>query len=445
MDRISIDEGENLVFDEIRPEFRIYTDGDLEAAFQSGIPVYFDTNVFRVLWRMHTLPKQRVVDILSPLEHRTFLPFQVRYELAAQINGPSVLNGIPTVNLDKARGLMRSAFGELNQQSSEANPMNMPAGEVNERITSLTAEIEQRLAETEEWFTARQRDLLDLLGESPNVEDIKQGRCENVLARTVSEIFAAGHLLPEVEEATRESRIQEYQARISRDDPVGPGLTDRGKPVTEDAAGDYLMWREVVQHCVDNTYDQGFMLITEETKADFWEEKQNTSSLRRVNPDIQRECIEQTGGPMYLMGLSSFLALAAPQNPDLQELRALVDVAAPKAGEWSPGAVSRLLAALRAEGNERQALVIEGAAERDGYISRPEIGEVLGWGAENRYLTRFRMPADRIAAELVAEGILEAESNPPLTAVYNGPGEAVGYQVPIEFVGIIAEMARDGH
>lgn len=432
------------MFEDVRREFRLYTDDDLADAFNSGIPIYFDTNIFRSLWRMHSRPQKRVVEILTALCDRTYLPYQVRYELAAQVNGPSVLNGIPVLTLEKALGLVESAFTELREKFHDADPLQTSTAGADERISTFGAEISQRHAETVEWFTARQKELSDLLGESPNVDDIKRGRAKNPLEEVVSAIFSADHLLPAPDDRDRATRVDEYRARITRDDPIGPGLTDAGKSAIDAAAGDYIMWREITTHCAENGFDQGFILVTEEAKADFWEEKQGAGRLRRVNPDIQRESIEQSGGPMYLMALSPLLSLAAPQNPDLPQLRALVDVATPKNVEWSRQAVSSLLDALRAEGRTRQVRVIEGAAERDGYISRAEIGVVLDWGEDNQYLTRFRMPADRIASVLVDEGILDREATAPLTAIYDGPGEAIGYQIPNEFVGIIADLGHEG-
>ena len=431
------------MLNEARPEFQLYTDKDLEDAFREGIPIYFDTNVLRLLWRMHPKPQQEIVGILATLSGRTWLPYQTRYELAAQANGPTVLNGIPEADLAKARGLIESAFMQVAARFREANPVGVEGGDFDKSISDLSAAITEQHEAVNSWLSDREKDLIDLLGESPDVDAIREGRVKNPLPEILPQLFLSDHLLPEPSEETQEERTARYQSRTSGDNPIGPGLTDRTKKLPRDAAGDYLLWQEALDHCKTNGFNQGFILLTEERKQDFWEEQQGPGKIRRVAPAIQRECIEQTGGPMHLMPLSSLLELTIPHSSELQGLRALVDSASPQEKTWSAESVSLLLEGLREEGYVRQALVIKGAAKRGGTMSRAEIAKALDWGDENRYLTRFRMPADRLTANLVDEGVLGEGAPPPLRAVYDGPGEAIGYKVPPEFVEILFSSDRE--
>lgn len=111
---------------------------------------------------------------------------------------------------------------------------------------------------------------------------------------------------------------------------------------------------------------------------------------------------------------------------------------------WSESAYDELLELLSKRGHERQRDVIIGAARAGGYIERAEIGKILGWGDAKKHLTRFRMPADRAKAELVERGQVSQDAGDPLWAVYDGPGEAIGYAVPDVFAEIQLELDGDG-
>ena len=82
--------------------------------------------------------------------------------------------------------------------------------------------------------------------------------------------------------------------------------------------------------------------------------------------------------------------------------------------------------------------VVQRAAELGGTINRPTVYEMCGFDSERR-LNRFTMPATGLARQMVEDGDLPEGLDDPVWAVYDGPGKAVGFGVPDEFVNFFAE------
>jgi hypothetical protein len=108
-------------------------------------------------------------------------------------------------------------------------------------------------------------------------------------------------------------------------------------------------------------------------------------------------------------------------------------VAPTEESRWTRNAYVELVNRLDHLGYLAQAAVIRKASENGGFISREQLLEVAGYHA-GRSLQRFSLPAARLSVELAQEGLVDAEAARPLTAVYEGPGRTIGYEVPEEFV-----------
>ena len=94
-----------------------------------------------------------------------------------------------------------------------------------------------------------------------------------------------------------------------------------------------------------------------------------------------------------------------------------------------------LLDALAREGFDDRVEVIRSAAQRNGSINRDEVYRIAGMSEADRSLRQFATPALRHgrAIELSSDELVQDLSD-PLIALYDGPGKALGYSVPAEFV-----------
>ena len=421
-------------FKELHTEFNIITDDELQEYFDLDLPIYFDTNVFRSIWRMHSAPRNSVMDLLKQIKSRLWLPFQTQVELKSQAYTQSVFNSVPRTGLEKARASIENARSGMGGEIAKIRPLPNLDQEGGREIEEIRSDFNNRFDEFLAWFDQIDKQIQALLGVPVDVEAIRSGAATHVLLDELEDLFPADHFLSQPSAEWVQKCVEEYRERNRRDDPIGPGASDSGKATEEQSAGDYLMWREILEHAVQNEFRNGFFFVTEEKKKDLWEMKQEKGAPRRIHPQIQRESIETTGGPMLVVDFQQLMRLAAPLGTADFYSTLAQDVEATEA-EWNIQAYRQLLSHLEERGRQDQRDVIVAAAANGGFISRKEIGSILGWGEGKNYLKRFRMPADTVKGILVESKLIHDSVSDPLTAVYRGPGEAVGYSVPDEFVG----------
>lgn len=418
---------------------QVFTESEIREVYDKGVPIYFDTMVIRNLWKKHSNPRASLLESMKPLSGRTYLPYQVQAELYRQAYSDSVLNNVPRTGMQEPRGMLQKVRKAVLDEVLEVHPHNLGDGVSEVQIKDFSSAVAAKFDEFTIWFDEVDQQLKDWLGDELDVNAIRRGIGSHALLDEVAEVFEPQHLLESPDKVTLVEWTAEYQARVSRDDPVGPGKSDTNKGSVEERAGDYFIWKEILSHCVGNGFSDGFMFVTEERKPDLWQVQQGEKSLRRIDPRIQLESIEATGGPMIVISFNELLELAVADDGQREILTNISESTHDEASDWDKAAYSELLAILDRQNYARQYQVIVAAAKAGGYIDRAEIGKVLGWGETNRYLTRFRMPVDRAKQELVNMDLIGVDASDPLWAVYEGPGEAVGYAVP----SIFAEFQLD--
>lgn len=421
----------------------VYTDEEVRSSFDKGIPIYFDTMVFRNLWKLHSNPRASLLESIQNLSERTYLPHQVQAELHRQAYSDAVLNNVPLPGLFQPRGMLETVKNSVQAEVKKVRPQGQKDGVTTAQIEGFQSDILEKFSELNEWLEGIDRQLRSWLGEQVNVTAIRRGSRTHALLDEIAAVFDEGHLLasPAEEELAEWKAL--YLKRVNQDDPVGPGKTDRNKGSIDEAAGDYYVWKEMLAHCRERGYSDGFIFVTEERKPDIWEVQQGDKALRRVDPRIQLESLEATGGPMYVLTFDELLELAVADVGAREILSNISQDVKVSMSTWSESAYDELLELLGKRGHQRQRDVIIGAARAGGYIERAEIGKILGWGDAKKQLTRFRMPADRAKAELVERGLVSQDAGDPLWAVYDGPGEAIGYAVPDVFAEIQLELDGD--
>lgn len=434
-----------LTFPIVHPHLHVYTGDEIRECFESGAPIFFDTMVFRNLWKLHSNPRASLLETIGTLKSRTYLPYQVQVELHRAAYSDAVLSNVPTPGLFRAKGDLESVGKTVLDEIAKVRPQNSSNGVTAQQIKDLQVQIDEKLETFQSWLVEVDEKLRTWLGDQINVSDIRRGKKNHTLLDEVSEVFEEGHLFesPGEEELAKWKEL--YLARVKQDDPVGPGKSDTNKESTDEAAGDFYVWKEMLEHCAKEGASKGFVFVTEERKPDIWEVQQNDKALRRIDPRIQAEAIEATGGPMHVLTFEEFLNLAVSDETTREILFNISQDAGSTTVSWTSKAYVELLDILMRRNQLGQRNVIIAAAKAGGYLPRAAIAEILGWGDENRYLTRFRMPADRAKADLVENGELGLEASDPLWAVYDGPGEAKGYAVPGAFEEFQLEMDGGGN
>lgn len=435
-----------MAFPNISLDLHVFTATEIRVAFESNTPIYFDTMVLQNLWKLHSNPRKSLLESIKAQATRSYLPYQTQVELYRHAYTESVLGNVPTPGLFESNSLLEKAQDYILKELEKVRPLGQDEGPSTEGIEELKAEVAGKFKDVIEWHASVDEKLRQWLGERPDVIGIRRGATPHFLLDTVADAFEEDHILPQVKDERRKVWAQEYQDRVNQDDPVGPGKTDKNKESIDIAAGDYFMWREIVEHCSANRFSDGFIFVTDERKPDLWETQQTDKAIRRIDPRIQKQAIKDTGGPMYVVSFDEFIEYTTDDDRTRQMLVGISEDAQrssePTVG-WAVESYAALLELLHEWGNDGQKEVIVAAAREGGSISREAIGNVLGWDGKKGYLTRFRMPADRAKRELVQDNVVEENAPDPLWAVYNGPGEAVAYAVPDKFVALQAKLDAD--
>lgn len=87
---------------------------------------------------------------------------------------------------------------------------------------------------------------------------------------------------------------------------IPPGYRDSGKPRPVDAAGDYILWRQVLDHALAASQAAGILLVTSDAKPDWWliSDKGKVVGPR---PELVQEMQDEAGNDLVMTSLSDFL------------------------------------------------------------------------------------------------------------------------------------------
>lgn len=401
---------------------RNLTHSEIRDLIKRGL-VVLDTNVLFDLYRHESSAREEALTLLRKSAANLWIPHQVIMEFwRTRITVLSSIKPTQTPKLDEAR---QEAYAILNR----ASPMgkSAAAGDIRARIDEL--------------FDALTDQLQSVIGQQLSVkplltsvrEDPVVSALEEILANSVGRPFTAEELV-EVTEVGR----KRYE------NSVPPGFADAKNKDEEEALGDYFLWEQVLRHMMEEGQDApGFVLVTGDSKKD-WRER--ISGERNVSlgarPELLQEAHDRTSRPFALLLPQEFyshLSEIHSFNADAiisgsQRLQEETD-AEGEMRPWLPSEYAALIGELRSRDATNQLKVIEAAARSDGFVTRQSVYELCNF-KRNRSLVRFVLPALGAARAIVPSN----EVGPPLWATYDGPGKAIGYRVPAEFVEFEAEL-----
>ena len=98
---------------------------------------------------------------------------------------------------------------------------------------------------------------------------------------------------------------------------IPPGYKDAGnKPTPYRSAGDYILWRQVMDYAASHASGQMLVMVTNDVKEDWWVLDKN-GRAEQGRPELQQEIFDYSGASMIQMTLSDFLASAVEQFPGI--------------------------------------------------------------------------------------------------------------------------------
>ncbi|WP_445442329.1 PIN-like domain-containing protein [Clavibacter sp. km1a] len=381
----------------------------IEAAFEDGL-IVVDTNVLLHVLRYSPLAREELLAVLGEIKNQLFIPYQIALEFNR--------NRVDVV--DQRRTELEQTEAEIDKLRSATRAL---INAFANRRTLHPSDIEGLEAARSNLF-----DVLDSAQtEADNSYDLNPdkmvgykdeltARLELIIGDQVGARPSDQLLLADAAEAERRHEAQ-----------LAPGFKDKSD-------GDYLWWAEVLR--APELQNRAVVVVSDDAAKGDWLFKQR--KLNAGPHSILVEDVRGAGGTdLILLTTRDLLLLVQSRDPEKVSTTTLdesEDALNPSPATWTAAAYEQLLATLRSTGNGERADVIVEAARADGFISRSSLYEIIKQDEDARSLRHFATPARNAMSALVADGLVSKQAQEPMRAEYTGPGKAIGYSVPEEFV-----------
>jgi hypothetical protein len=383
--------------------YRTATLDDYRGVLTTGM-VVLDANVLLNLYRYTGDARDDLLTVLGRLGARLWIPHQALVEFWR--NRESVLQD--PRDTEKTAAEMTALRDEaVRTFRTWANRVFLPA----ERSTELIASLEAG-------FDAVAQGV-DQFSDTSAVESARDTDKDAVLASLES--ILDGRVGPPLPGDAHEEAIVEALRRVDAGKP--PGYKDKKKD-DEGAAGDYLVWAQVLVEATFRGCD--VLLVTGDVKEDWW--RREFGELRGPRIELVDEMRARTGGRLFMTRPTRLLSLAREVLEVTVREESVADadrvdrlLAEPEptlpGGGWDAGSILTLLRRLDDEAPV-QAEAIKLAAQQAGFVSRDQVYE-LGDYPKDRSLRGFTRPVNRIAQLFREEGLIPQAAVDLLWAVYN--------------------------
>lgn len=226
--------------------------------------------------------------------------------------------------------------------------------------------------------------------------------------------------------------------------PMPITVITEGDVSPEGAAGDYLVWEQVLSEAARRKLDVVF--VTGDVKKDWW--RYEGSFPRGPRVELVRELRHRCETMLYMMRPDMLLAYAdvlsvTVEKRSVQDVGRTTRTETPPTSEagnetgWTARELKSLLLRLVTIAPVQEA-TIRLAGQQGGYVSREDVYR-LGEYEPDRQLKGFTRPVNRLVQDLRDSGELPDDAADALSPVYEtvsyGFGRVDGFRIPEEIVG----------
>ncbi|MBK8758343.1 MAG: DUF4935 domain-containing protein [Actinomycetales bacterium] len=408
--------------------YRTQSDDDFREVLRIAM-VVFDTNLLLNLYRYNAETRASIVDVLTALGDRFWVPHQVLEEFWR----------------NRERALV-DPLGQIQQTAVDLEKLRASAVEqlrmwVNRAVVSKSDEAQVE-AEINVAF-ANAAALLEGLIDETSVQRARSTQNDPVLS--LLEPVLAGRVGAAMPADSYVSAVKEGKRRAEAGEP--PGFADIGKTGRggEGAAGDYLVWEQTLIEAAARGLPVVF--VTGDVKRDWWRFEGGNARGPRV--ELAREMKSRSGQDLYFLRPDKLLeiadAVAVSVRPgsveDVERTTRIEDEGTNERsdGGWSAEALDALLRRLNYEAPVQEA-TIRFACQNGGYVSRDDVYR-LGEYDASRQLKGFTRPVNRIVQHLRDMRTVPEDAADVLVPVYeegkHGFGWVDGFRVPAEIVELL--------
>jgi hypothetical protein len=281
-------------------------DGEARRPFFTDGRVVLDTNVLLDLYRYTQRARSQVLTALRLVadQHRLWLPHQVGLEFvrnrANAVKGRQITLSTAgrAVNADfleavrlvtEARDTVAGLLSDIAQDDSAADELTRSI--TREQITTAFSDWQKTLTD----HIKRLRDSEDLTPQSVLAND--------PVLPEIAALFGAriGDPLPEakIRQLVGDAVTYRFPNRIP------PGFEDRGKGTDLGAAGDYLLWEEIIGYVGALPEPRYVLIVSRDTKRD-WYEHDDKGRPTRPWPALHDEMRARAGAELLILTPKDF-------------------------------------------------------------------------------------------------------------------------------------------
>lgn len=248
-------------------------DDDEIASFIKTGTIALDTNVLNSLYRVNTAQRKQVLEVLTEVADRLWIPYQVGLEYQR-----GRLDRI--ADQGKAYEAVRTAVNGVKKSAETA---------------IRDPEIRQQVTDKVDAFATDMGAFLDGLHTTHSIDDA-QARHEDPVRKALDKIFVGDRIgaCP----ADLDDRKKRANERIEAKTP--PGYKDTNKP---DPTGDCLIWLELLD--LGSASTRPILFITDDIKEDWYRKVQG--KVVGPLPALRVEWAENSDVPYHQTTLGSFL------------------------------------------------------------------------------------------------------------------------------------------
>lgn len=413
---------------------------DYERVFQSGM-VVLDTNVLLNLYRSNARTRQDTLAVLTKLRDRLWVPHQVLTEFWRNRELKSVRHHHSTKAKETSVALARVRRSASDAVDRWVKDVRLKHDEgvtqqINESLTALTRTVEER------------QGIIDAQAGRDALEGTAETHSDPVLVEL--EPLLSGRIGEPLPTDEYDKAVQTAQKRADEETP--PGYEDFKDKPAERAAGDYLLWLQLLQEAQRRSCD--VLLVTGDVKKDWWQQRDGDIPAR-PRAELVVELKEQAGVRLYMLTPAELLIWAEQlleglhvdkdSVDDLEQLRG-ADRGDDELEEgWSQESLDAFIGQLVLR-YPAHAKVIVAAAANGGFVDRETVYDLAGYPSD-RQLKGFTRPVSTVARELEDLGVLSGEEPFLLHTIYGSltePSWASGFRIPDETIPLLRESFEDG-
>ncbi|AJE85975.1 hypothetical protein SLNWT_5599 [Streptomyces albus] len=397
--------------------YRTPREEDFQRVMNEGL-VVLDTNVLLDLYRMNRRMREDMQRALAELGERLWIPHQVVREFWRNQQQEGVLGHHQAksrqarADLDKAGESVQHALNRWSKDVhlTEGSPVHAELEQARERFRQALDALSG---------------LIDGQSADDQVPGTPDTHTDPVIAHL--ERLLSGKVGPPMEPAGYAEAVAEAKRRAGRRQPPGYKDYEQEAKDEEGAAGDYLLWRQLLTEAHQRGGD--VLFVTRDLKEDWWRlPTTRTGRLPRV--ELVDELRREAGGRLFMLEPSGFLAQAT-QAFALQHTVDERSVAGLRQMEtdWDDQSVTQVLLELLRADAGAQFQVILHAGRNGGLVDRDTVYRLSGYGPE-RSLRGFTRPVHTATRRVQERGVIPQALDDLLSAVHDSDdGPATGFRV----------------